>query len=594
MFKRAGSTLNQNLRLRLRQVHTHPSSSYAFRPARRNGTAITAASALAVGAALWYSTTTPPVHNDAALLEKPKPVPLNNKPSDSDPLYSLVWGSNAERTLCPDMPGGEAVRSPAIAEYLNGVALRDLQLEQTHAACVDARGDVYQWGDGFISRPLNGVHAPKLTLRGKNIVQLQLTDDKLYALSASGRVYVLATNSLKQEYKPGAPTPSSDSWWGTGWFWGEDEAIDFAEVLPAEPFGWRESFVSISAGKNHLLALTSKGRVFAHPINKKANEYGQLGFRKFPIPDPESAITKRNSHLHVDLVPKSLADPYITSSRSVRVSSSTVPSDNLVDIDDKSIRFCPNLFEVPALKGVEIAQVAAGGRSSFARTPSGRVLGWGANEYGQIGLGSNVALDTITVPTEVVLWRFVGNNIKSRCLNVTAGGDLTAFIVERELDSGANTAEILMCGNGQYGGLGNNQYTNVQGNPTRVKTLSGLVQYNDRTQTLDPITPDEVAVSPTGHVLLTLNSSADSAGVGGQDLMVWGRNHESELGNGKRSNVVVPMPVQAFKDQERFMLTSRKAQVKDLHGHVWKRHVKVKQQLVAGHASSVVYWKIEK
>jgi hypothetical protein len=45
-------------------------------------------------------------------------------------------------------------------------------------------------------------------------------------------------------------------------------------------------------------------------------------------------------------------------------------------------RFCDQLYEVPALKGVSIAQIVAGGRHSFVRTDSGRVLGWGANEYG--------------------------------------------------------------------------------------------------------------------------------------------------------------------------------------------------------------------
>lgn len=147
-------------------------------------------------------------------------------------------------------------------------------------------------------------------------------------------------------------------------------------------------FVSISAGKNHLLALTSKGRVFGHPINKEANHYGQLGLRKFSIPDASAAVTKKESHLDVELTPKSLADPYMNSSRSVRVTSTSASSYNLANVDDKNIRFCTHLYEVPALKGVEIAQIAAGGRSSFARTPSGRVLGWGANEHGFVNITS--------------------------------------------------------------------------------------------------------------------------------------------------------------------------------------------------------------
>jgi len=39
----------------------------------------------------------------------------------------------------------------------------------------------------------------------------------------------------------------------------------------------------------------------------------------------------------------------------------------------------------------------------------------------QLGLGSNVTLDTIIVPTEVVLWRFVPGSTESKCLDVKAG-----------------------------------------------------------------------------------------------------------------------------------------------------------------------------
>ena len=51
-------------------------------------------------------------------------------------------------------------------------------------------------------------------------------------------------------------------------------------------------------------------------------------------------------------------------------------------IDDRTIRWSDRLFEVPALKDVKVDRIAAGARSSFAKTPNGRVLGWGANDYG--------------------------------------------------------------------------------------------------------------------------------------------------------------------------------------------------------------------
>lgn len=176
-------------------------------------------------------------------------------------------------------------------------------------------------------------------------------------------------------------------------------------------------FVSIAAGKDHLLALTSSGRTFAHPINKNANTHGQLGFRKFDVADPSSSTSL--SRLHVELTPRSAIDPYANKARYNRQtranqwfesappltsedsasSSASSPSrdvvlpvsDNLTGVDDEPIRFCDKLFEVPSLKGVKIDQIAAGARSSYVKTDTGRVLGWGANEYGYVSSLSSVS-----------------------------------------------------------------------------------------------------------------------------------------------------------------------------------------------------------
>ena len=79
-----------------------------------------------------------------------------------------------------------------------------------------------------------------------------------------------------------------------------------------------------------------------------------------------------------------------------------------------------------------------------------------APEHRQIGLGGNVILDTITVPTEVVLWRGTPSGTRTQCIDLNAGGDLAFFTVERVDGTGL---EALSCGNGQYGGLSN---TNAQ------------------------------------------------------------------------------------------------------------------------------------
>lgn len=70
-------------------------------------------------------------------------------------------------TIAPHSPDIDSVRSPAIAAWLQNAALRDLALHETHAACIDARGDLYQWGDGFFGKESSSDGMPRLTLRGK-------------------------------------------------------------------------------------------------------------------------------------------------------------------------------------------------------------------------------------------------------------------------------------------------------------------------------------------------------------------------------------------------------------------------------------------
>lgn len=97
----------------------------------------------------------------------------------------------------------------------------------------------------------------------------------------------------------------------------------------------------------------------------------------------------------------------------------------------------------------------------------------------QVGLGDNVTLPTITVPTEVILWRMAPPRTRMKCVDVSAGGDVTCFTVEKTTQtemSSSKSVELLLCGNGQYGSLGNNAYTNAQGSPIRARNVSNLTE----------------------------------------------------------------------------------------------------------------------
>jgi hypothetical protein len=166
--------------------------------------------------------------------------------------------------------------------------------------------------------------------------------------------------------------------------------------------------------------LTTTGRVLAHPLDAAANSHGQLGVRRImrsneegdkeeelvplplrargisalpPPPTWEKLINMRQPEPEkgteaADATPKAV-------SRKPTQASQAEPVDS-------GLTYSTHLFEVPSLKGIEIAQIAAGARSSFALTPDGRVLAWGANEYGQLGLGGKMTVDAVTRPSEVV------------------------------------------------------------------------------------------------------------------------------------------------------------------------------------------------
>ena len=89
--------------------------------------------------------------------------------------------------------------------------------------------------------------------------------------------------------------------------------------------------------------------------------------------------------------------------------------------------------------------------------------------------------------------------------------------------------------------------------------------------------------------MVTLDTSRRANGAG-QDLVVWGRNVDGELGNGKRSSVAAPATVEG--DGERVQLGVQKAEARDARGRVWKQGVAVEQQAVAGHGTSAIYWRI--
>jgi alpha-tubulin suppressor-like RCC1 family protein len=142
-------------------------------------------------------------------------------------------------------------------------------------------------------------------------------------------------------------------------------------------------------------------------------------------------------------------------------------------------RYCTTLHEVPALRGVEIAQIAAGSEHSVARTPSGLVLGWGRQTHGQTGLSNALGMECVPIPSEIVLSKcFPNTSVDIRCTDVKAAADNTFFTMSRREPGtvAGGKIDVLAVGKGQWGTLGNAMWSQVTSVPVKVKTVSGLIE----------------------------------------------------------------------------------------------------------------------
>ncbi|SCZ95831.1 BZ3500_MvSof-1268-A1-R1_Chr8-1g09826 [Microbotryum saponariae] len=505
----------------------------------------------------------------------------------------FLWGRNEHNVASPQTPESDMVKRPKLAAQFKGAVLRDLVLAETyggasqitqfgamickfilflfalvHAAAVDEKGDVLQWGSGFDSSPV-ATATPRPTLRGYDVLKLTATPHKIFALTRKGEVIVFPSSSERQQINE-EQRRSNSSWWKV---WGStDHGTDHEKIMPEQALAKGEKFVSLSAGESHLLALTSTGRSFGLPLDLSANVFGQLGVRNVQLlslhstsvssgavrvklnPDPTLNEVRRElpappTRIDPLLLPPGATELPVIASQPIAPVSRPRRTESDVRLHDdestqqameKDIRFSTVLHELPALREIEIAELVAGARHSLARLSDGRVLGWGANGYGQLGLGSSLSYPSIPAPTEIPLTRCYPKAVRVSCNRIAAGGNLSYFIVDAvDIPTMRQTIDLLATGNGQFGGIGNGSWAH-QASPVKVKTISGLLEWSEETGKVAPIAIKDISVG-NAHIALVLDNAVDQGGVKfGSDVFVWGHNMYHQLGTGKRSNLSTP------------------------------------------------------
>ena len=509
---------------------------------------------------------TPP--SEGPIIEQPKRNPRASKEETRELISSqhlqvkkswenpgvYVWGSNSGGVVAPDSDE-PFVKTPRRMTFFDGMLLRDLKLDRDFGAAVTEKGDLLQWGQKYSKAS----KTPEATLKGKDLASITISRDRIIVLSRNGDIYSVPVS--KDDQATGSKPPES-SWIP---FWSFPSSISYRTVQP-KSMAWGEKVTAIDGGLEHVLLLTSKGRLFsAASSSEEFPSRGQLGI-------PGLTWTTR---------PEGAYD---------------------------------QCHEVGTLRGFEMTKIAAGDHHSLAVDREGRVFSFGDNTVGQLGFDYNSESPSIDAPSLLPIQKlYSGTNQSPKVTDVAAGGTNSYFTVDATRVAGQGeqaaeqrglgrvTADTWSCGQGIWGGLGNGRWTHVQGTPTKIKALSGLFEWDERVNRAMPIRLAHLSVGSTHaaavmdnvtHLEASAHGSENDTNWGA-DVLWWGGNEHYQLGTGKRNNVanptyIAPLDLEADREkgrreEHRFQITPRKTVT------VNGRRVSIEQRIECGRYISAVY-----
>ncbi len=280
----------------------------------------------------------------------------------------------------------------------------------THAGLVVVGG-----GDGGHGRvDMTGV------LTGKRIVTVAAGANHFLALSADGQIFARGASTRGQL--------------GNG-VSGDGQGM--VATKPGPELAGRP-FTAISAGFDTSYALTTDGQVFAWGLN----HFGQLG----------------NGHHDLTSYPQAVITNGALAGRKVTAISAGMLHCLALTTDGQVLAWGLNEFgqlgdgttnnsSVPvavdvggALAGKTVTAIAAGASGSLALTAAGEIFGWGYNQSGALGDGTNLACRS---PVAVDL---SGVPSGAKVTSVAAGGDFNLALM--------SDGRVLAWGGNDFGQLG--------------------------------------------------------------------------------------------------------------------------------------------
>lgn len=547
--------------------------------------AITASAAILIQKSSTISNDTLP----QAPLEKPKKskptLPQSSLSADYPGVYA--WGNNTGNVIAQGQSSNfQSVKSPYRIPYFDGRLLKDLQVTPGLGVAVLENGDVVQWGDEYATEK-----EPEKIIKGRNITKVQIAKGKaVYGLNNSGsKVYAWPVS--RKDFTEGSnlgTAAKGSSWWKI-WTWGSsgdsNDAVNKGSCLTVKlpSLGYTEYIKDISVGNDHILVLTSRGRVFS----------GSTG-------------------VYPDQKPKASKGQYGIAA--------------LSQFDDAPTP--GSVYEIKSFRDSVISKIATGDFHSLALTKDGKVYGFGENLYGQLGLPYSYSTANAAIPTLLPFQKMYPRRVIAEAVDIAAGGSTSYVVlkprpnphelVEKKTLNDDFHREVYGFGEGLAGQLGTGAFVHAQSSPVKLKHFANLVEYSEALRQMVNIDLAAWSVGKS-HIAVTIGDNIRASQFG-RDVLLWGGNEFSQIGTGKKNNISKPigiphldvdrapsksavLPSVAGEDSSEWqtsdldakndklrLVYGKKVHFTDPDSHK-SRSAKVSQEIVAGEDITAVYYK---
>lgn len=307
-----------------------------------------------------------------------------------------AWGHNDRGQLGdPTKPYGWG--KPVPVQLPSDLTLAQVSAGSSHMLALGRDGKIYTWGDnqygqlGRTDLPTGHGEASALSKTPVEVqglpsgtvpISISARGNFNILLDSSGRVFTWGSNAHDQLGNPSVPSGSDrdDSW----------------SAAPTEVRGFPEGtkIVSVSAGSEHALALDDQGTVWAWGVNTS----GELGNgqssssssspTRVSMPSGMRCVAISAGYGHSTAIggdEKVWAWGY---GGGGEMGNGTTTTTNRVPVQVQGLP-----------SQVQANSISAGRAHTLALTTSGKVYGWGANGFGQLGGGNRDQAVTVAIET---------------------------------------------------------------------------------------------------------------------------------------------------------------------------------------------------